>query len=123
MRTEAQHLPRWQVIAIDSEKSRVALQLHVQRELEHFKGHFPGFGVLPGVVQLDWVVRLAQQYFQITDEGFLGMEQIKFQAIVLPEALIELKLEWDSSRRRLSFVYQDSAKIYSSGRLIWRSAA
>jgi 3-hydroxymyristoyl/3-hydroxydecanoyl-(acyl carrier protein) dehydratase len=123
MKTEAQYLPQWQVIAIDAEKSRVALQLHVQSELEHFKGHFPGFGVLPGVVQLDWVVRLARQYFQITDEGFLGMEQIKFQSIVLPEALIELKLEWDSSRRRLSFVYQDIAKIYSSGRLIWRSAA
>lgn len=120
MRAEAQWMPQWVATSIDHENCRVVLRLHVANELEHFKGHFPGFGVLPGVVQIDWAARLARQYFQVPSAGFAGMEQIKFQAIVLPQALLDLKLEWDPERRKLGFIYQYGGKTYSSGRLIWR---
>jgi 3-hydroxymyristoyl/3-hydroxydecanoyl-(acyl carrier protein) dehydratase len=39
-------------------------RLRVPPTLEHFRGHFPGFPILPGVVQLDWAVRFGRLHFE-----------------------------------------------------------
>ena len=46
----------------------VELDLAIGPELIYFQGHFPGYPVLPGIVQIDWAVQLADQYLG-TDIG------------------------------------------------------
>jgi 3-hydroxymyristoyl/3-hydroxydecanoyl-(acyl carrier protein) dehydratase len=96
-----------------SEKG-VELELRVPRDLMYFKGHFPGFPVLPGVVQLHWAIALGQRYF---DLGTASPEvvQVKFRSVIIPAERIRLALGHDASRRRLSFEYRDATAARSSG--------
>ena len=105
MKTDKQWMPVWQIKAIDQQKSH----------------HFPGFGVLPGVVQIHWAQCLSRQFFDLPKFGFAGLEHIKFQALVLPGTKIDLILSWQPELHKLGFVFQDAAKVYSSGRLLWKS--
>jgi 3-hydroxymyristoyl/3-hydroxydecanoyl-(acyl carrier protein) dehydratase len=112
-------LPEWRIEQVNDARTSARLALHVMPELEHFRGHFPGFGVLPGVVQIDWAVRLARQVLPVPASGFRAMEHLKFQALVLPGAQLHLQLDWDNDRGRLGFSYSQGPKACSSGRLTW----
>lgn len=97
------------------------LDLHVPVELAHFSGHFPGMPVLPGVVQIDWAVRYARAQFTLRG-SFVAMENIKFHALVLPDASIELNLNWDEEKARLEFSFRTSQRKCSSGRIVFGGA-
>lgn len=100
----------------------VCLSVPVDPALEHFRGHFPGFPVLPGVVQIDWAVRLARQFWPLPTERFRGMDNVKFLNPVLPPLPLVLRLEWQAAQQRLAFHYSAGDKVYSSGRLLWSAA-
>lgn len=119
MKINPRWMPQWRVLFQDHDVSQVRLSVFVSEDLEHFEGHFPGFGVLPGVVQIDWAVDLAREFFSIPCDGFYKMDQVKFQALALPNMQMELVLSWNASKGRLGFVYQNEQKKYSSGSLYW----
>lgn len=121
MQSDKHWMPLWQIKAIDHRKGWVNLFLDISSDMRCFEGHFPGFGVLPGVVQIHWVECLSRQFFELSKVGFAGLEQIKFQALVLPDTKLDLNLTWHAEKNKLAFVYQDGAKIFSSGRLLWKS--
>lgn len=123
MASEPLLMPECQVLCPHADDGTVVLSLSVAPELEHFRGHFPGFGVLPGVVQIDWAVRLARRYLPVPLRGFKGMDQIKFQALVLPAVNLSLRLQWDVARGRLTFAYHEGDKLCASGRLTWAGDA
>lgn len=106
--------------ASDNE-NQVGLDLHIPTELAYFPGHFPNLPVLPGVVQIDWAVRYARQYFTL-NSGFTTLEHIKFQSIVLPDTKLELLLNWDGQKNQLEFSYTTSERKYSSGRIAFGGA-
>jgi 3-hydroxymyristoyl/3-hydroxydecanoyl-(acyl carrier protein) dehydratase len=95
----------------------VTVRLFVPRTLEHFDGHFPGFPILPGVLQIDWAVRLARQHFGQLCESY-GVDGFKCRAPVLPETELVLTLECDAGRLR--FAYRDGARTVSSGTVLFR---
>jgi len=102
---------------------RVVLELDVPPALAHFAGHFPGFPILPGVVQLDWAVRFAREHLAVRGE-FAGMESVKFLSIVRPAARLRLELRHEPERGRLAFAYSAGARKCSSGRILFgRDAA
>ncbi len=101
-------------------EDRVELDLHVPAAIEHFAGHFPGYPILPGVVQVDWAVRLARPRLPVRG-AFSALEQLKFQALVLPDARLTLSLAWNPAGRRLEFAYAAADRKYSSGRLVFGS--
>lgn len=106
----------------DQDSEQVILDLHVPAGLAHFPGHFPGLPILPGVVQVDWAVRHAREHFALTG-GFTALENVKFQALVLPDAQLELTLTWDAGKSRLEFVFATRQRKYSSGRIVFGGGA
>ncbi len=91
-------------------------RLRVPAALEHFRGHFPGFPILPGVVQLDWAVRLGREHFPGLDES-RGIDNFKCQALVFPGTELELELRRDATG--LHFRFFDARRTYSSGKILF----
>lgn len=85
-------------------------------EPEHavFEGHFPDQPILPGVVQVDWAIRLGMESFGPFG-AFLSLEHLKFQAIIQPSEPLELRLSWDAVQRELGFAYTSGMGKKSSG--------
>lgn len=102
--------------------NQVRLDLHIPIELDYFPGHFPNMPVLPGVVQIDWAVRYAREFLALSG-CFTGLEHIKFQSLVLPDARLELLLIWDKQKNQLEFSYTTSERKYSSGRIAFGGIA
>lgn len=91
-----------------------AFVLEVESEHPAFLGHFPGQPILPGVVQLDWVIRLGEASFGPLG-AFQSIEHLKFQATIGPMEPLELRISWDAPSRELGFEYASSAGRKSSG--------
>ena len=102
---------------VGDDADAVVVVLHVAPTIAHFAGHFPGAALLPGVVQIDWAVRLARRYLAI-EGAFSALEAVKFLGVVLPDTRLTLSLAWDGERRRLDFAYSDAQRRYSTGRIV-----
>jgi 3-hydroxymyristoyl/3-hydroxydecanoyl-(acyl carrier protein) dehydratase len=100
--------------------NRIELELRVPADLACLAGHFPGLPVLPGVVQIDWSVKLARTRLDLRGE-FAAAENLKFLSIVRPEERLSLALEL-SGGTRLGFSYFRDAKKYSSGTLVFAAS-
>ena len=99
---------------------QVTLSFKVDADLLDFRGHFTHFPLLPGVTQIDWALHYAIRYLN-TPEKFKGMEVIKFQEPILPNAEVTLDLNWDSDKQKLAFKYSSQQAqrlvIHSSGKM------
>src|SRR5580658_8138584 len=94
----------------------ITLELNLPDDLPCFQGHFPGFPVLAGVIQLDWVMRLGAAHLgcgQISATDF----RIKFMRVIVPGNPLTLTLDFDEARHRLDFVYRVGGVIASRGRV------
>lgn len=83
--------------------------------LKYFSGHFPGFAVLPGVVQIGWARYLASCVFE-KPLAVTGMRRIKFMRLIRPDVEVTLDLELLNDTR-LEFRYGDADGAFSSGAL------
>jgi hypothetical protein len=82
--------------------------------MQAFDGHFPQVAILPGVVQIDWALRLAQRYFPI--EGhFSGLKQIRFQRVLRPEDEVTLSLRFFPEKKEVRFAYASKQGVHSQG--------
>ena len=97
------------------------LNLIVPLDLAHFTGHFPKTPILPGVVQVDWAIDLAQRLLPVPPR-FAGMEVLKFQQLVRPGDHLTLKLRFDDERGKLHFAYRNGDSPCSSGRILLEAA-
>jgi acyl-coenzyme A synthetase/AMP-(fatty) acid ligase/3-hydroxymyristoyl/3-hydroxydecanoyl-(acyl carrier protein) dehydratase len=97
-------------------------ELRVPPTLVHFEGHFPGLPILPGVVQLDWAIRLAAEHVTGVRD-IEAVERLKFTAPVMPGAVLHLKLSHEAGRRRVQFAYRLGERDCSSGVIVYRERA
>lgn len=97
-------------------------ELRVPPSLIHFAGHFPGLPILPGVVQLDWAIRLAGAHASGVRD-IASVDRLKFTAPVMPGAVLELRLSFDAARRRVQFAYRVERRDCSSGVIVYRERA
>jgi 3-hydroxymyristoyl/3-hydroxydecanoyl-(acyl carrier protein) dehydratases len=104
------------IISLQHDEQRAEARFSLPQEAEVFRGHFPNMPVLPGVAQIDWVMRLAEQCFQIA-RPMAGDFQVKFSNVVGPGPELALILEIDRARQRLTFEYRVEDRVVSSGRM------
>lgn len=85
-------------------------------EADHpaFEGHFPGNPILPGVVQVEWALRLSEAAFG-PFAAFQGLEHLKFQGTITPGEAITLNLAWNAAASELSFEYAGPEGLKSKG--------
>lgn len=98
------------------------LQLRVPVELDCLPGHFPGTPVVPGVVQVGWVLALAAPRLGCS-AVCREMEALKFQRLLQPGDAVTLTLRLDRARGKLHFAYRIGETGGSSGRLVLEGAA
>ncbi|MCV9878890.1 3-hydroxyacyl-ACP dehydratase FabZ family protein [Brenneria izbisi] len=103
-----------------SEESQVELMLRVNPNLFWFKGHFSEQPLLPGVAQLDWVMRYAAELL-VPGWQFSSIENIKFQQPILPGKTLRLVLMWRADKQWLTFSYHiqegNAERTASSGKI------
>lgn len=104
----------------DLRADSVTLTLQIDAGLSWFQGHFPHLPILPGVAQLDWVMHYGVSLLA-PGKQFVAVDNIKFQQPVLPDSLLQLRLDWDAEKSRLSFRYSllkdDGEQTASSGKI------
>jgi 3-hydroxymyristoyl/3-hydroxydecanoyl-(acyl carrier protein) dehydratase len=97
-------------------EGQVTLQLGLPEDLPGFLGHYPGFPILPGVVQIDWVMRLAAAHLGCGQRSATDF-RIKFKQVISPCSHLTLTLRHDAARGRLEFVYRCGSGIASQGQV------
>ncbi|MBU2711257.1 ApeI family dehydratase [Zooshikella harenae] len=95
----------------------IDIKINIKSDSVYFIGHFPDMPILPGVVQVHWVMLFAQKYLLRTFKVH-RIETIKFQRIIKPNTKLTLKLV-DNKCGKLSFTYSAGDVIYGSGRIIY----
>jgi len=79
---------------IKREGDQVSAAIHINKEHDIFKGHFPGNPVTPGVC----IMQIVKELTEKVTESTLFMEKssnIKFKAVINPEINPDLYLQLD----------------------------
>lgn len=103
-------MPQWQA----RDATSATATLLAAPELAAFEGHFTQAPILPGVVLVDWAVRLGREAFGLSG-GLLRMETLKFQQLVRPGIELTAELAWAPGR--LDFKFTSSHGVHAGGRL------
>ena len=90
-------------------------RLRVPHDLVFLAGHFPGFPVVPAVVQLRWVMAAAADVLG-SEPAVLRVDALKFRGLLLPGQDFDLEVELSSDGRSFRFRLGDGARVFASGR-------
>ena len=83
-----------------------------------FKGHFPEFPILPGVVQLFFAKELSRDIFNL-DFVPKKVKKVKFSSIIKPDTKVKLVLTRSEKSIEYKFVdCKDIEKVFSSGNFV-----
>jgi len=93
----------------------VELELYAAPSMLYFDGHFPGYPILPGVVQVDWALQLGRRYLSLGTAQARSI-QVKFRRPMPPAILMILSLSL-GRRGQLAFEYRDADGVCSSGQI------
>jgi 3-hydroxymyristoyl/3-hydroxydecanoyl-(acyl carrier protein) dehydratase len=101
--------------------SSVVRVLQVRDGIDGLEGHFPGSPVVPGVVQIQWVIHTARRL--VGGMPSVGrFEGLKFKALIRPGQRVEVAASLSESGDSIQFRISCGKTIFSSGRCMLRSA-
>ncbi len=105
-----------EIVGVTRSEDRVELNLVIPGALLYFRGHFPDFAILPGIVQLDWAIQYAVHYFAL-GAASPNTIRIKFRKPIRPNHRVMLSLKHLHARGGLEFNYADAEGACSSGQI------
>ena len=108
-----------EIIAVRAAPRGCELDLVIPADLAYFAGHFDGFPILPGVVQLHWSLLLARRHLPL-GAGTPATIQVKFRKPIRPGARLVLTLaqEMTGAGEQLAFEYRGDGEPHASGRIL-----
>ncbi len=86
----------------------------VPLDLVYLKDHFADFPLVPGVIELQWVIDKTTQFFDRKVE-IKGINKLKFQKFLCPNDEFELTIKWEENKNRIIFTLKTENEICSSG--------
>jgi acyl-CoA synthetase (AMP-forming)/AMP-acid ligase II len=112
-------LPEFRLLERDN--GSCIAELWVSPTMPYLKGHFPGQPILPGVVQIDWLVWLTRELLGL-DAEFAGLEVAKFRRVIRPGSRLQVHLANDEARSRTRYQIAIGDDICATGRIRWCAA-
>ena len=95
----------------------VKRRLLVSDDLVFLQGHFEGFPVVAGVVQLRWVMNALEELIGEKARGGV-LEALKFPLPLLPGGAISVEVEFADAGDFVRFRVHEGGRTFASGR--WR---
>ena len=88
-------------------------------ESEYFRGHFPGYPILPGVIQLHFALRFIRMFFNTSHTDKYTITKLKFSALILPDSTVKFALTRHDAHT-FSFEYTRDGMRCSAGRITFQ---
>ena len=104
------------VLNLEHNQNHLSADFYFDDTLEYFKGHFPHFPILPGVIQLHFAFYFMKLYFDAEFKNF-NIHKLKFSSLIVPNKLIHFTLS-KLSDDEYSFLFGTEEKTYSSGKIV-----
>lgn len=99
------------------EENSLRLSGKIPLDLIYFKGHFADFPLVPGVVELQWVMDQIPHLLG-RDIVVERIDNLKFQQFLRPNDRLDLSLQWDAMKNRVAFQLKSNDKMCGSGLII-----
>jgi len=99
---------------------RLVRELRVPKELPCWPGHFPGQEILPGVVQLDWVLQALADWTGAFP-SLAEVSELKFKTFLLPGQELTLEILREPARPSFRFELAAGEALFASGRVLLAS--
>lgn len=93
------------------------IQARIPVDLQYFNGHFDSFHLVPGVVQLKWMLAKLQELEWLQNTPRM-LENLKFQGFLRPNDVMSVVLKRDVPRQKLTFQCVKADSKVASGRLV-----
>lgn len=107
--------PNWQLI--NQKQHYACFKGKVPIDLRWFAGHFHQFPLVPGVIEIQWVMDLANHLMWDTQQ-LSHIENLKYQHFIRPNDEITLSLTFDPIKRKIHFSLQHHNHTCASGRIV-----
>ncbi|MDO5685880.1 MAG: AMP-binding protein [Neisseria sp.] len=114
-------VPDWQQQA-DTENDETVFMGTVPVDLLYFGGHFATFPLVPGVIELRWVLDLARQADLLPAAAISRIENLKYQHFLRPNDTAYITLRFDAARGKLHFQCRNQHAVCASGRVAFDEA-
>jgi acyl-coenzyme A synthetase/AMP-(fatty) acid ligase/3-hydroxymyristoyl/3-hydroxydecanoyl-(acyl carrier protein) dehydratase len=115
--------PNFKILKFRREPGVLTAKLLFPATSDYFDGHFPEFKLLPAVVQVDMVLRLARNFLDVPKE-LSKMNRTRFANPILPDVPVMVKITYDADVGKVTFAFTsaDGDTSYSNGSLIMNTA-
>lgn len=112
---------KYELKTLNVQGAELSATIYLPDNLSYFDGHFDEVSILPGVVQVHWVIDLAYEHLGIKDE-FSEISQLKFMQVIKPNSSIDIKLQYEEEKNQLAFSFSSEKGKNSSGKIKFAQA-
>jgi acyl-coenzyme A synthetase/AMP-(fatty) acid ligase/3-hydroxymyristoyl/3-hydroxydecanoyl-(acyl carrier protein) dehydratase len=114
--------PNFKILKFRREPGMFTAKLLFPATSDYFDGHFPEFKLLPAVVQVDLVLRLARNFLEVPKE-LSKMNRTRFANPILPDVPVMVKISYDADAGKVTFAFTsiDGETSFSNGSMIMQT--